>query len=23
ADKKPGALGRVFVITEGQATNTS
>nr|GFC76877.1 hypothetical protein [Tanacetum cinerariifolium] len=23
ADKKPGASGRVFAITEGQATNTS
>nr|GFA69092.1 zinc finger, CCHC-type, retrotransposon Gag domain protein [Tanacetum cinerariifolium] len=23
ADKKPGALGRVFAITEGQAANTS
>nr|GFD23863.1 hypothetical protein [Tanacetum cinerariifolium] len=23
ADKKPGALGRVYAITEGQATNTS
>nr|GFD11716.1 hypothetical protein [Tanacetum cinerariifolium] len=23
ADKKPGASGRVFTITEGQAANTS
>nr|GFD37600.1 hypothetical protein [Tanacetum cinerariifolium] len=23
ADKKPGASGRVFAITEGQAANTS
>nr|GFD26095.1 hypothetical protein [Tanacetum cinerariifolium] len=23
ADKKPGALGRVFAITEGHAANTS
>nr|GFC30668.1 hypothetical protein [Tanacetum cinerariifolium] len=23
ADKKPGASGRVFAITEGHATNTS